>query len=96
MFSIKDKVIVVTGGNGLLGSKWFLHFGEHRCNSYCSDIYFEEKLGMIYIIDITDEDSVKELLVAENHNRIDDWVNNAYPGLRLGNKFEDIPLEIMA
>jgi NAD(P)-dependent dehydrogenase (short-subunit alcohol dehydrogenase family) len=28
MFSIKDKVIVVTGGNGLLGSKWFLHFEE--------------------------------------------------------------------
>lgn len=96
MFSIKDKVIVVTGGNGLLGKQMVSTFREQGAVVIAADIYFEEKGVDDFIIDITDEDSVKKGIatIVENYNQIDGWVNNAYPRTKdWGNKFEDIPLE---
>lgn len=96
MFSIKDKVIIVTGGNGLLGKQMVSTFREQGAIVIAADIYFEEKAAYDFIIDITDEDSVKKGIAAivEKHNQIDGWVNNAYPRTKdWGNKFEEIPLE---
>lgn len=96
MFSIKDKVIVVTGGNGLLGKQMVSTFREQGAVVISADIYFEEKGVDDFIIDITDEDSVKKGIatIVEKYNQIDGWVNNAYPRTKdWGNKFEDIPLE---
>lgn len=96
MFSIKDKVIVVTGGNGLLGKQMVSTFREQGATVVAADIYFEEKSADDFIIDITDENSVKEGIAAivEKYNRIDGWINNAYPRTRdWGNKFENIHLE---
>lgn len=96
MFSIKGKVIVVTGGNGLLGKQMVSTFREQGAVVIAADIYFEEKGTDDFVIDITDEDSVKKGIAAivEKYNQIDGWVNNAYPRTKdWGNKFEDIALE---
>lgn len=96
MFSIKDKVIVVTGGNGLLGKRMVSTFREQGATVVAVDIYFEEKNADDFIIDITDENSVKGGITAivEKYNQIDGWVNNAYPRTEdWGHKFENIPLE---
>ena len=96
MFSINDKVIVITGGNGLLGKQMVSTFREQGATVVAADIYFEEKSEDDFIIDITDENSVKEGIAAivKKYNRIDGWVNNAYQRTKdWGNKFEDISPE---
>ena len=96
MFSIKDKVIVVTGGNGLLGKQMVSTFREQGALVIAADIYFETLGADDFIIDITNEDSVKNGVAAivEKYNRIDGWVNNAYPRTKdWGAMFENIHLE---
>jgi NAD(P)-dependent dehydrogenase (short-subunit alcohol dehydrogenase family) len=96
MFSIKDKVIVVTGGNGLLGKQMVSTFRNQGAIVVAADIYFEEKSADDLIIDITDENSVNDGVAAivKKHKKIDGWVNNAYPRTKdWGNKFENIALE---
>jgi NAD(P)-dependent dehydrogenase (short-subunit alcohol dehydrogenase family) len=96
MFSIKDKVIVVTGGNGLLGKQMVSAFRENGAIVIAADIYFDEKKSDDMIIDITNETSVKNGIVTiiEKYHKIDGWVNNAYPRTQdWGDKFEDIHLE---
>lgn len=96
MFSIKDKVIVVTGGNGLLGKQMVSTFRNQGAIVIAADIYFEEKSQDDLKLDITDENSVKNGVAAivSKYKRIDCWVNNAYPRTKdWGAKFEDIPIE---
>jgi NAD(P)-dependent dehydrogenase (short-subunit alcohol dehydrogenase family) len=96
MFSIKNKVIVVTGGNGLLGEQMVSTFRENGAIVISADIYFEEKKSDDILIDITNEVSVKNGIatIIEKYNKIDGWINNAYPRTKdWGNKFEDITLE---
>ena len=95
MFSIKDKVIVVTGGNGLLGKKIVSTLREQGAVAIAADIFFQEKTNDDFVIDITDEDSVKNAIkeIVNKYKQIDGWVNNAYPRTAdWGNKFEDISL----
>jgi len=42
MFSIKDKIIVVTGGNGLLGKQIISTFRENGAIAISVDINFEQ------------------------------------------------------
>ena len=96
MFSIKDKVIVVTGGNGLLGKQMVSIFREQGAVVIATDIYFERLGADDFIIDITDEYSVKNGVkaIVEKYNRIDGWINNAYPRTKdWGAMFENIHLE---
>jgi NAD(P)-dependent dehydrogenase (short-subunit alcohol dehydrogenase family) len=96
MFSIKDKVIVVTGGNGLLGKQMVAAFREQGAVVIAADIFFESQGTDDFVIDITDENSVKSGIAAivDKYNKIDGWVNNAYPRTKdWGAKFENIPLE---
>ena len=96
MFSIKDKIIVVTGGNGLLGRQMVSTFREQGAHVIAADICFETQGSDDFIIDITDEESVKNGVAAivAKYNRIDGWVNNAYPRTKdWGTKFENIPLD---
>lgn len=95
MFSIKDKVIVVTGSNGLLGKQMVSTFREQGAVGIGADINFEEKSSDDFVIDITDEVSVKDGIsaIVRKYKKIDGWVNNAYPRtLDWGNKFEDISI----
>lgn len=96
MLTIKDKVIVVTGGNGLLGKQMVSTFRNQGAVVVAADIFFQEQGEYDFIIDITQEDSVKKGIkaIVNKFNKIDGWVNNAYPRTDdWGSKFEDIPLE---
>ncbi len=93
MFSIKDKVIVVTGGNGLLGKEMVSTFREYGAITISVDLNFDKKGQDDYVMDITNEDSVKSVVnsIVEKYSKIDGWVNNAYPRTSdWGNKFENI------
>lgn len=96
MFAIKNKVIVVTGGNGLLGKQMVKLFREEGAMVISADIFFSEKKDDNFLIDITDENSVKEGIaeIVQKYGKIDGWVNNAYPRTQdWGDKFEDITFE---
>jgi NAD(P)-dependent dehydrogenase (short-subunit alcohol dehydrogenase family) len=96
MFSIKNKVIVVTGGNGLLGKQMVSSFRNQGAIVIAADIHFDRKGMDDIVIDITNENSVKNAIkiLIEKYKHIDGWVNNAYPRTKdWGVKFEEIPLE---
>lgn len=96
MFSIKNKVIVVTGGNGLLGKKMVSSFRNQGAIVIAADIHFDKQGIDDIVIDITNENSIKNgiKILIDKHKHIDGWVNNAYPRTKdWGVKFEEIPLE---
>ncbi|HTB99837.1 MAG TPA: oxidoreductase [Ferruginibacter sp.] len=96
MFSIKDKVIVVTGSNGLLGNNITKVLRDEGAIVIGADIRFENKTENDYLMDITDEKSVTEVVktIVEKYHKINGWLNNAYPRTKdWGNKLEDVPLE---
>jgi NAD(P)-dependent dehydrogenase (short-subunit alcohol dehydrogenase family) len=96
MIDLKDKIVVVTGGNGLLGNAFIQEINKHGGIAISADINAEKNLGeKQYYCDITDESSVQELLdaVVKEYGKIDGWVNNAYPRTKdWGAKVEDLPL----
>lgn len=96
MFSIKDKIIIVTGGNGLLGKQIITNLRENGAIAISVDINFEKQGDDDFLMDITNEDSVKGLVnsIIKKYNKIDGWVNNAYPRTHdWGNKFENILID---
>jgi NAD(P)-dependent dehydrogenase (short-subunit alcohol dehydrogenase family) len=97
MNSLKNKVIVVTGGNGLLGKAIISYVVSCGAVAINAEINIESNLneGIVYC-DVTSELSVQTCIdeVIKQYGRIDGWVNNAYPRTSdWGNKFEDISLE---
>jgi len=95
MFSLKDKVLVVTGGNGLLGKQIVSRLREAGATVIAADINVGNSDHEIYI-DITSEESVQQVIqtIVQRFGRIDGWVNNAYPRTKdWGNKLEDVPFE---
>ena len=94
---LKDKVIIVTGGSGLIG-RYILsdlrRYGAIVINAEISVATDWEQGNVHY--DITSPDSVKELVtgVMERYKRVDGLVNNAYPRTRdWGVRFEDVPYD---
>ena len=97
MSNLKNKIIVVTGGSGLLGTAMIndlrlkgatvLNFEINQLDDFNEGI-----IGC----DVTNEISVKRALdlIIDKFGRIDGWVNNAYPRTAdWGNKFEEISVE---
>ena len=96
MFSIIDKVIVVTGGSGLLGKKIIEVLRTQGAKAISADINVHDNDQLSIKIDITSEQSVRDVVatLVAKHGRIDGWINNAYPRTSdWGNKFEDIKVE---
>ena len=94
---LKDKVIFVTGGSGLIG-RYILsdlrRYGAIVINAEIS-VATDWEQGNVHC-DITSPDSVKELVtgVMERYKRVDGLVNNAYPRTRdWGVRFEDVPYD---
>ena len=94
---LKDKVIIVTGGSGLIG-RYILsdlrRYGAIAINAEIS-VATDWEQGNVHC-DITSPDSVKELVtgVMERYKRVDGLVNNAYPRTRdWGVRFEDVPYD---
>lgn len=92
---LKGKIIVITGGKGLLGSAMLKHIHAAGGTDICADIACkDDPEKREYRLDITDESSVHALInaVLKRHGRIDGWVNNAYPRSKgYGIPFEEQP-----
>lgn len=94
---LEKKIIIITGGNGLLGS--IIREKIRREGAVCInfEINLETNKDLSNVqCDITNEESMNHALslVIDRYKRIDGLVNNAYPRTEdWGNKFEDIELE---
>lgn len=91
---LQDKIIIVTGGNGLLGKAMVSRIIAEGAFCINMDINHEtnEDLSQLHC-DITNQDAIDQAvkLVLDRFNRIDGLVNNAYPRTKdWGTKFEDI------
>jgi NAD(P)-dependent dehydrogenase (short-subunit alcohol dehydrogenase family) len=95
--SLENKIIVITGGNGLLGSAMIKKIKSDGGFSINLDINHKTSEDLSNIeCDITSQNSINNAMsiIIEKYNRIDGLVNNAYPRTTdWGNKFEDIKLE---
>lgn len=91
---LKNKIIIVTGGNGLLGKVIIsrLILEGAFCINFEINNQTNADLSQVNC-DITDSSSIDKALelVLSKYSRIDGLVNNAYPRTKdWGNKFEDI------
>ena len=94
---LKNKNIIVTGGNGLIGKYIVANLEENGATVINVDINIEtDWITGNYNCDITDRLSVEKLVkdVAQKYQKIDGLVNNAYPRTSdWGTKFEDVLYE---
>ena len=106
---LKNKIIVVTGGAGLLGQVFVRGIAQHGGIAVLADIKDYSKKpdqksldkdvsGSIEVasLDITNKDSVIDLIsnLMVKYGRIDAVVNNAYPrNKNYGRKLEDVSYE---
>jgi NAD(P)-dependent dehydrogenase (short-subunit alcohol dehydrogenase family) len=81
MFSLENKVIVVTGSNGLLGKAIAGGVAAAGALVIGLDIKFAQESENNIVCDITSEEDVKRAIdnIKRKYGRIDGWVNNAYP-----------------
>jgi NAD(P)-dependent dehydrogenase (short-subunit alcohol dehydrogenase family) len=91
---LKDMIIIVTGGNGLLGKAILKRLKSEGAFCINFDINHETNndLSQVYC-DITNTNSIDEGLeiVLKKYKKINGLVNNAYPRTKdWGTKFEDI------
>jgi NAD(P)-dependent dehydrogenase (short-subunit alcohol dehydrogenase family) len=97
MNRLADKVIIVTGGNGLLGKEIIRFIRAEGAVCLNFDINHDTNFSLFNIkCDITNSDAVKDALklVVSTFGKIDGLVNNAYPRTAdWGSKFENIPLD---
>lgn len=95
MFSLSNKVIVITGGNGLLGREIIISLRDAGAIVISADINTVTENNENLHIDIANELSVSEAIksILLLHGRIDGWVNNAYPRTTdWGNKLENVSI----
>lgn len=104
--SLRDKVIVVTGGAGVIGRCFVRLIVEQGGIAVAADIDFDAVKRLAYEmgqecsgrieaapLDITSKDSICTLIsdLRQRHGRIDAVVNNAYPrNSNYGRKLEDV------
>ena len=91
---LKDKIIIITGGNGLLGKAILERIKAE--GAFCINFEINHKTNedlSNVLCDITSQESIDNALklVIDKYHKIDGLVNNAYPRTKdWGNKFEDI------
>lgn len=94
---LNNKIIIVTGGSGLIGKELIADITRNGGIAINADISVETNLqNRIVKMDITDDQSVQSAinLILAEFSRIDGLVNNAYPRTKdWGTKFEDIDPE---
>tara|TARA_B110000046_G_scaffold173530_1_gene196212 strand:- start:103 stop:846 length:744 start_codon:yes stop_codon:yes gene_type:complete len=97
MSNLKNKIIVVTGGSGLLGTAMINDLKLKGATALNFEVNQLDDLNEGIIgCDVTNEISVKRALdlIIDKFGRIDGWVNNAYPRTAdWGNKFEEVSLK---
>lgn len=91
---LSEKIIIVTGGSGLIGRAIIQDIAKKGGIAINADISVETNLDKgLLNVDITSDDSIEKGIknVVAHFDRIDGLVNNAYPRTKdWGNKFEDI------
>lgn len=97
-FSVRGKVIIITGGNGFLGKQWTAYLQERGAQVVIFDVQNDPS------VDITDGTAVKDAVgrVVTEHGRIDGLVHaaamDAVPGSPQAAKqfspYEEFPLEL--
>ena len=94
---LKDKVIIVTGGSGLLGQAFIKNIREKGGIAINADIAVETAFSKFQIhMDISSEESIIESFasIQKQFERIDGLVNNAYPRTQdWGSKLEDTSID---
>jgi NAD(P)-dependent dehydrogenase (short-subunit alcohol dehydrogenase family) len=94
MGKLEGKIIIVTGGSGLLGKEIINKISAEGGICINMDLNLETNLDLSQIkCDITSPESIDECLklILNKYLKIDGLVNNAYPRTSdWGNKFEDI------
>ena len=93
---LKNRIIIVTGGNGLLGKSIIkrLTLEGAFCINFEINHKTNEDLSQVYC-DITNVESIDNALglVISKYSKIDGLINNAYPRTKdWGNKFEEIEI----
>jgi NAD(P)-dependent dehydrogenase (short-subunit alcohol dehydrogenase family) len=81
MFGLQDKIIVVTGSNGLLGRNFVRHAEAAGALVVGLDLNTEPGKENHLKCDITSEQEVEATIqeITQRFGQIDGWVNNAYP-----------------
>lgn len=108
-FDIEDKVIVITGGAGKIGSEFVRAVAACGAVAVIADASDDVGCAVeneiegvrggraeFHHLDITSKESAQSLISAiqKKHGRIDALVNNAYPrNSRYGRRFEDVTFE---
>ena len=91
---LENKIILVTGGSGLLGKSFIEDINKKGGIAINLDINNINDIDNNTLnLDVTCDKSIKESLdlIMNKYSRIDGLVNNAYPRtVDWGNKFEDI------
>jgi NAD(P)-dependent dehydrogenase (short-subunit alcohol dehydrogenase family) len=97
MNKLADKIIIVTGGSGLLGKSVIEKIIAEGGTAINLDLNVDETVDLSSLpCDITSESSVKNCLakITDRFGHIDGLVNNAYPRTAdWGLKIEHIPLD---
>lgn len=97
MSKLKDKIIIVTGGNGLIGKCIVSKINTDGGIAINADINAVTNKDLSNILcDITDENSIQNVIdtVIGKYGRIDGLVNNAYPRTPdWGRSFENVSYE---
>ena len=95
MKKLKNKIIIVTGGSGLIGLATLKHIIKEGGVVINADIkpHPKEIKAEFYKMDITKRNSIQKTIkkVIKTYGRIEGLVNNAYPRTKdWGNKFEKV------
>lgn len=97
MMMLKDKIVIVIGGGGLIGREIVKDISKNGAIVIDTDIVYETDWEKgTYKLDVTSQESIDALIknVLEHYGRIDGIVNSGYPRTKdWGSFFEDIPLE---
>ncbi len=97
MNNLDGKIILVTGGSGLLGRAMLDHIRKNGGIAINGDISAADDIEQHSLrLDVTDSASIQSSVdqIVNQFGRIDGLVNNAYPRTKdWGNKFEDVSLE---
>ena len=97
MYKLAGKIIIVTGGSGLIGKDIINHLTSEGAIAINAEINVEDALenGVIHC-DVTAKESIQLAIekIVMRYQRIDGWVNNAYPRTPdWGLAFEEVPTE---
>ncbi|WP_458207735.1 oxidoreductase [Haladaptatus sp. NG-SE-30] len=105
LFDLTDRIVVVAGGAGLIGTALCEGLAEQSATVVAADAAKErgERLATelgddseFLQVDVTDEQSIEQLVetILDRHSRIDAFVNCSYPrNENYGRQYEDVTIE---